>query len=283
MKIIHLSDLHIGCKERDVLLKTHFDETIDYLKNNIEQPEEHIIIVTGDITHNANKDGFEYAANSFKNLKTLGFRVLVVPGNHDYRVKDKHSGSIEDGEQARKIFCDSFYDGDTEFPKKNILEFTKNTGHTEKIAFIGIDSDEDKLDGSKGKIGEKQRRELNKKLKLPEVQQCDLKVIYLHHNPFAHRLSFWGMKLKDRKEFIRILKRHNISLLLYGHTHSKSFKINKKNIGLSIDGGTTTGRGRNNTPARIIDITTIDFESINDFEKEDIESHFTYIKEDWRE
>jgi len=283
MKIIHLSDFHIGCKKRYAVLKTHFDETINYLKNNIEQPEEHIIIVTGDITHNANEDDFGYAANSFNELRTLGFKVLAVPGNHDYRVKDEYSGGIEDSEQARKLFCESFYDGNTEFPKKNIFEFTNHTGHIEKIAFIGIDSDEDNLKGSKGKIGKRQRKELSKKLKLSEVQQCNFKVVYLHHNPFAHRLSFWGMKLKDRKDFIRIIKRHNISLLLYGHTHLKSFKINKKNIGLCIDGGTTTGRGKNKTPARIIDITTIDFENIDDFEKEDIESHFSYINEGWRE
>lgn len=283
-KIIHLSDLHIGCKEnnRSISLKSHFDGTITYLKSIIDQPEEHIVVVTGDIAHNANEQDFIHASSAFNNLRTIGFTVFVVPGNHDYRVKNGYSGNIENPEKARETFCNIFYDGNVDFPKTKVLQSITGEGKTETIAFIGIDSDEAQLDGSKGKIGKKQIGYLIERLKSSEIQQCDFKVVYLHHNPFYHRRFQWGMKLIDRKQFIRVLKRHNISLLLYGHTHSKSFKINKKNIALSIDGGTTTGRKQHNTPARIIDFETIDFENIEDFEKEDIESHFEYIMEDWR-
>jgi len=284
-KIIHLSDFHIGCVEDDGAnsLKEHFDEIISYLTNKIENPEDHIVIITGDIVHNANRDDFNHAAEKFEELRAKGYKVYVVPGNHDYRVKEEKSGDIENEAQARDLFMETFYGGDGSFPKKDIIHFNGPEGLEQKIALIGLDSDAEQLKGSYGELGDTQRDALAEWLEKPEIQECDFRVVYLHHNPFAHRLSLWGMKLLDGRKFKKVLKKKNVSLLLYGHTHSMAFKIDKKKIGLSIDGGTTTGRRGKNQPSRIIDIAAIDFKKIEDYEKEEVtEMYFDFIREDWR-
>ncbi len=81
MKIIHLSDLHIGYR--------NMGERFNCIVNNIiylkELPENYAVVITGDLVETAtNPANFEEAKSYIDKLKDARFKVLVVPGNHDY-------------------------------------------------------------------------------------------------------------------------------------------------------------------------------------------------------
>jgi 3',5'-cyclic AMP phosphodiesterase CpdA len=200
-KIIHLSDLHIGYKD----CGDKFHAIIRAIISS-KKPEDHIIVITGDIVENANRTKqTSEAVRAIDELKKSGYVVLVVPGNHDYG----------NGGMGKKkfvgIFKEKYYGSrDISYPKLDIIGST---------AFIGLDSNAEELKWhnrffSEGKLGKKQLKRLEKMLKNPKVKNRK-KVLYLHHHPFDFKL---GMHLKDKKRLKKIIH-SNVDALLYGHYH----------------------------------------------------------------
>jgi 3',5'-cyclic AMP phosphodiesterase CpdA len=71
-RLLHVSDLHAG---------THNDrETEQALARLVERLEPQIVVASGDLAHRGRRQQLERAAEL---LRSLGPRVLAVPGNHD--------------------------------------------------------------------------------------------------------------------------------------------------------------------------------------------------------
>ena len=71
-RVLHLSDLHVGTREAP--------EIVEPLKRLIERMQPELVVASGDLTHRGRAVHHERAA-AF--LRSLGPRVLAVPGNHD--------------------------------------------------------------------------------------------------------------------------------------------------------------------------------------------------------
>jgi 3',5'-cyclic AMP phosphodiesterase CpdA len=72
VRIIHLSDLHVG---------THEDAAIEHgLAALVDRLAPNLVIATGDLTHRGRREQHERAAAQ---LRALGAPVVAVPGNHD--------------------------------------------------------------------------------------------------------------------------------------------------------------------------------------------------------
>jgi 3',5'-cyclic AMP phosphodiesterase CpdA len=72
MRLLHISDLHVGSAET-----AHVQGSLEPL---IERVGPELIVVTGDLTHRGRRDQHERAA-AF--LRGLDRPLLVIPGNHD--------------------------------------------------------------------------------------------------------------------------------------------------------------------------------------------------------
>jgi len=72
MRLLHISDLHVGSAETG-----HVQGSLEPL---IERVGPELIVVTGDLTHRGRRDQHERAA-AF--LRGLDRPLLVIPGNHD--------------------------------------------------------------------------------------------------------------------------------------------------------------------------------------------------------
>ncbi|MCX6335343.1 MAG: metallophosphoesterase, partial [Bacteroidia bacterium] len=182
-KIIHLSDLHVGHEECGANFRALIDN-IAFLK---QPAKNYIIVITGDIVDNANHSEYlDEAVDAIEQLKEHGYRVLVVPGNHDYGTGVKGNKKFID------LFKEKYYKKqEISYPKLDIIG---------KIAFIGLDSTAEELHWndrffSEGELGMEQLLRLKKMLKEPEVAGRK-KVVYLHHHPFDFKL---GMQLKDNR------------------------------------------------------------------------------------
>lgn len=242
-KIIHLSDLHVGYgnltgKLRDLVSRIIFHK---------QPANDYIIIITGDIVQNANKDGsFEEASAQLDRLKQAGFHVLPVMGNHDCGT------GVAATKKNLKKFKKHFYgDKKYKFPKLDIID---------DIAFIGLNSMAGELKtfslerfGAEGELGKKQRNILSTQLTSNKVQNCTYKVIYLHHHPFDPQPFH---HLKDSVELGEILVQHKIDALLFGHNHAGLVWNGHWNIQRAYDGGTSTGKKGSPNPHRVIDLST---------------------------
>jgi 3',5'-cyclic AMP phosphodiesterase CpdA len=72
--IAQISDLHFGAHEPAVV--AHLHAALSAIRPDL-------IVVSGDITQRARKEQFAEAALFLERLEADGFRLLVVPGNHD--------------------------------------------------------------------------------------------------------------------------------------------------------------------------------------------------------
>jgi 3',5'-cyclic AMP phosphodiesterase CpdA len=73
-RIAHISDLHFGAHDPDVVAALHDTLTA-------ERPD--LVVVSGDLSQRARTEQFVAADAFLSRLEAAGLRVLVVPGNHD--------------------------------------------------------------------------------------------------------------------------------------------------------------------------------------------------------
>ena len=127
-KIIHLSDLHVGHEECGARFHSLI-ENITFLK---QPANNYIIVITGDIVDNATHSEYtDEAVDAIEQLKERGYKVLVVPGNHDYGTGVKGDKKFVD------VFKERYFkSGEISYPKLDIIG---------KIAFIGLDSTAEEL------------------------------------------------------------------------------------------------------------------------------------------
>lgn len=234
-KIVHLSDLHIGYKD----FKERFFSVINDLRSEIEgKPSQYVVIITGDLVHNANKKGtYNDALEGLKYLERSGFKhVLVVPGNHDYGTGNKGNKKFV------KLFKAAFYGSEIEYPKIDIID---------DMAFIGLDSMAEELHWyddtfAQGQLGKKQLQNLEETLHSTEICACQKRIIYLHHHPFKWRPLH---ELKDARRLRKVLVTAmsngiSIDALLFGHNHEGKSHNGKWGIARCYDAGTATLKPR---------------------------------------
>jgi predicted MPP superfamily phosphohydrolase len=245
-KIIHLSDIHVGHEDCGVKFLTIIDN-ITLLK---QPANNYIILITGDIVNNATQiELIEEAVDAIEELEARGYKVLLIPGNHDYgtgtrgfrrfvgRFKEKYY-------KTRKI----------SYPKLDIID---------EMAFIGLDSTAEELHWfdrflAEGELGRRQLKRLKKILNDPEVAGRK-KIIYLHHHPFDF---VFGMQLKDSEDLRKIIE-NKIDVLLFGHFHYNSDIADKIfhgtwGIPRCYNAGSATHKNGNFGFHRVIDLSDSD-------------------------
>ncbi len=256
-KIIHMSDLHIGYEDN----AERFTKIVENMKREHgDRACEYIIVITGDLVDDAHdEDHFQKAKAGLNALREGGFEnILLVPGNHDYGTGDRGDKKFV------RIFRETFYKDDREFPRKDIID---------DVAFLGLDSMAEELHWydeiwAEGELGDQQLRHLDEILKGDDVRLCRKRVIYLHHHPFDFRPLH---QLKDSSKLKKVLTENmvngiSIDALLYGHNHEGKAHNGQWGIPRCYDAGTATLKPR----PRYIDwlpwfqtrssIRTIDFE-----------------------
>jgi predicted MPP superfamily phosphohydrolase len=245
-KIIHLSDLHVGHEECGDKFRALIDN-ITFLK---QPANNYIVLITGDIVENANHIEFiEEAVDAIEQLKERGYKVLVVPGNHDYG-----TGTVGN-EKFVDLFKEKYFKSrEISYPKLDFID---------EIAFIGLDSTDEELHWldrflCEGELGKKQLKRLKKMLNEPEVGSRK-KVVYLHHHPFDFKL---GMQLRDNNDLRKIIE-NKIDMLLFGHYHAdptSAGKIfhGKWGIKRCYNAGSSTHKNGDIGFQRVIDLSDAD-------------------------
>ncbi|MHC4214425.1 MAG: metallophosphoesterase family protein [Planctomycetota bacterium] len=234
MEILHLSDLHIG----NILLSPFINEKketgfiVDDIIKQWKVGKKPLILFTGDIVNDGEKKEYETAKGLLSNLKTKGFEIMILPGNHDYG----RIGNFADKanfEHFKTNFKDFFENGEVEFPYIR---------HFKDVTIIGLNSMQGEMEDEKelwanGQIGTNQLTELKEVLKaIRDVKGLDYKIVLaLHHHPFdLENCDHPVHCLKDGKALMDIiaLDRYKVDVLLFGHEHENYTKFNNFHIPL---------------------------------------------------
>lgn len=270
-KIIHISDIHVGYGSNDDL----FSELIKNISLKYEAiSSESVVLITGDlidtavkIKHGNVKNYYDYYFKEIDTqiniLRKNGFCVLVTPGNHDLKVKDKdYMGDYYNSKEnyllldAEKKFKEAFYkkSGNSirTFPSLDIFG---------SVAYIGINSMssctpvmEEKEFYKLGyslyyneegdiyfRIGKEQLDRLETlvtSIEMGEYMGVNKVVLYMHHVEKASHSE-------DYKRFFKIignLKKTKVIGLFAGHIHE--FKTDKKHWNKAVPtftAGSATG------------------------------------------
>jgi len=262
MKIAHLSDLHFTTFFR----KNNF-EKIEYLLQYATKYKFDHLVISGDLTHNADKEDFEILRNLFRKYHLLNSeRLSLVIGNHDIfggpqTAEDvflfPEKCKLVDYDKKIKEFGDYFSEafqyctdktGDNYFPY--IKQF-------HDVIIFGLNSNEkySKMNNpfaSNGKIYKDDYNFLATKLEKYYIESAK-KLIIIHHHFNKIKVikntsvsSFWQniekqtMKLKKKKKLFQLFNLFEVDLVLHGHIHESNEYFRKGtrflNAGASVLG-----------------------------------------------
>lgn len=278
MKIIHLSDTHIGHGNCDVQFRKIVDDLTLWRPCD---PERHVVIHTGDLVdRSSDSASLDLAYDLLSELRHFGYHVLLCPGNHDYG--DSMSLSPVLASEFRSRFSEFLFPASSAAPDFPAVHTMGNW------SFIGLDSNEGELHWydrlfAEGEFGKEQLARLDQLLD----QQHGLGrriVLYFHHHPFpygfmvtpglheAGGVNHWILlltrtfrRLKDAFSFNQTV-RDRAAVLLFGHMHfgldcrTESIKYG---IPLAFDGSSSTGKDMpvNTLRYRIIDLDSLSAET----------------------
>ncbi|MFM8444574.1 MAG: metallophosphoesterase family protein [Methylococcus sp.] len=275
MKIIHISDTHVGHGNNENRLERVVEDIL-----SLGPPRQHIVIHTGDLINAAHPELMDIAEPILKRLTQRGWRVLLTPGNHDYgnALKvDKEWAKCFRERFRPYLFGEAACQDQEGFPVLTVMG---------DCAFIGLDSNEGELSFwlhwmAEGFLDDPQIQKL--KAMLDGLQGKTI-VVYLHHHPFQDAYAvdpepgqrfyvrhILGLntrrfrRLKDAHALLQCL-RDRAHILLFGHQHfglDYSAETRRYGIALALDASSTT-RSREETHQlsyRIIDTRTLNYET----------------------
>jgi len=226
VKIIHLSDTHVGRDNNEVRCDRLVDDIL-----SLGNPRDYVVIHTGDLINAGDQALMRVGGDILARLSSAKCRVLLCPGNHDCGDAMKVDPTM--ARHFREHFSAYIYgDQAAAFPVLTL---------TEDCAFIGLDSNEAEMGWwerwfAEGNLGAAQIEKLSALLDTDKVRKRFV-VIYLHHHPFfdsyivrpdvgdGHYLSHlfgWNTRrfrrLKDAYSLMQCI-RDRVDLLLFGHQH----------------------------------------------------------------
>ena len=224
-RILQISDLHIGeGEEVDKNFDLIVERIIDKGENGNDWKENKpLILITGDIVNDGEEVQFIHARNYLYRLSNAGFKLRLIPGNHDYG-KNGNDANEESFDLYKKYFG-NFHE--MEYPLCEPLnEPSSPNGHF----LVGLNSMEifTASNFAEGRLGDSQ---INKVCEFLETHknrpQNQKMIVYLHHHPFIfpddglfRRIGeHVGHRLEDGKDFMERIKDLKVDMLLFGHEH----------------------------------------------------------------
>jgi len=227
--LVHLSDPHIACvspvKKCDLLNKrllgylrwrllrkrTHQDEILSILQEDLKSTRPDHIAVTGDLTHLGLPAEFKKAQMWLRSLGTPA-QVTVVPGNHDAYVRSDWNQTfawwldymVSDQPYRHSARVSGF---DDLFPTLRVRG---------QIALIGVCSAHPSAPHlAIGTVGEPQLNKLETILKQTAAQGL-FRIVAIHHPPLPG-IESWRRRLTDARSLCGLVARCGAELILHGH------------------------------------------------------------------
>ena len=208
-------------KERKLL--DYSQEIFDALIDTVLQRKPHLLLITGDLTKDAELLSHEHVVSGLETLRLAGIKVLVIPGNHD--IGPSSNALVFDGDNSSKaevIDADDFARmyAHYGYGENSVRESTTLTYACEPIkdlVLIGIDS------GKNGALSETTLNWVCEQAQAAKEQGKQV-IAMMHHALVPH---FVGVEkvvnsafVKDYEQVRNRLADAGIRVVFTGHFHT---------------------------------------------------------------
>jgi len=187
VRILHVSDLHVG-KREDAAVERGLADLVGRLAPTV-------IVATGDLTHRGRRDQHERAAAQ---LRALGPQAIAVPGNHDIPY----------------TFPARFTRPWAEFTR--LWELTEPVYHADGLFVVGLNSVRPWRHQS-GRLRDAQLRWAAERF--AEAPAGALRVAAMHHQMIGAPWRSRKKPVARRNHVLAALLEAGAELILSGHTH----------------------------------------------------------------
>lgn len=273
MKIAHISDLHLNSFYNDLTFKK-----IKFLLNHISDCNIDHLVMTGDLTDNADRNDFFLLRRFLKRHGFLsGERLSLTIGNHDiFGGIQKPYDIFLFGERCRNVdyrkkvsdFISYFPEAfeNCEYVDKDYFPFLKTI---DDVLFLGMNSiaEYSAINNPFASNGEVSLNQFNKTFDLLSKYSNDYehKFILIHHhfnkiksNSKSSLGLIWQniekqtMKLKSKTRLFKLFKDFDIDFILHGHLH-ESKEYSRKEIRFLNSGASIRGKHHNKVTFNLIE------------------------------
>ena len=214
-------------------------EITDAFAAEVETQKPDILIVSGDLTNNGEKESHLKLAEMFGEIeKKAGTRVYVIPGNHD--IENPWARSIQGEEQYVTDYISS---GDFEsiyedFGYKEAISRDKTTlsylaAPSKDVWLLMLDTNVYKTNiqygspAAYGQISQETFQWIRECSELAKKSNAQM-ITVMHHNLLKHSpILSYGFTLDNYEEALDVLKECDVKLVLSGHIHIQDIKSSK--------------------------------------------------------
>ncbi len=217
----------------------YVEEIVDSFLYETANNKPNILILSGDLTSNGEKDSHIDLASKLTKLEdTSNTRIFVIPGNHDIQnpwargflgEKQYVTEGISSKEFA-KIYQDFGYD---EAISRDDSSLSYLVAPSEDIWLLMLDTCVYKNNykygspAAYGQIEDKTFEWIRECSEMAKNKNAKI-VTVMHHNLLRHNLVLnYGYTLDNYEEAIKVLKECGINLVLSGHIHAQDIKSDK--------------------------------------------------------
>ncbi len=207
-------------------------QRMEALIAQVDQEKPALLIVSGDLTFNGEKQSMEDLAGYFQQIEALGTQVLVIPGNHDISSGWARSFKEDKSSRVKQVLPKDFSTMFTANGYQDALAKDPNSlsylaAPFDDLWFLMIDSNI--YSETEGSGAPKTNGFLKKETlawidqQLTEASNQGKRVIpIVHHNILEHHAGITkGFVIDNAADLRGILKNYSIPLALSGHIHTQ--------------------------------------------------------------
>ncbi len=209
---------------------TYMDEIIDAFTSTIKKAKPEVLIISGDLTNNGEKQSHLDLAKKLKAIEEGGTDVYVIPGNHDilnpyargFKGNKQYAADDINYKDFSKIYADFGY-GEAISKDEHSLSYL--AAPSEDLWLLMLDTSKYKdniklgFPQLEGELSEDTLNWIKKCNALAKEKGANI-ITVMHHNIVDHsEVIRKGFTLNNNEEVLRVLKENNLKLVLSGHIH----------------------------------------------------------------
>lgn len=214
----------------------YIDDIVNALTNDIKSKRPDVLIVSGDLTTNGERESHLALAEKFKEIeKSTGTSIYVIPGNHDidnpwargFEGDKRYKTPSIDASDFKSIYKNFGYG---EAISKDINSLSYLAAPSEDVWLLMLDTCEYRLNDqagipiTNGEIREDTLKWIEKCSKMAKEKNARI-VTVMHHNLFNHSSRIhYGFTLDNSNDLEKAFREWGLNLVLSGHIHIQDIK-----------------------------------------------------------
>ncbi|MDF2548185.1 MAG: hypothetical protein K0R93_3083 [Anaerosolibacter sp.] len=208
----------------------YIDEIMKAFTYDIEKKKPDILLISGDLTNNGEKESHLELKRLLDKIEDLGTSVYVIPGNHDilnpwaigFKQDQRYETETIDAKEFKKIYKNFGY--------KEAISWDKTTlsylaTPSEDMWLLMLDTNQYKDNMKKGSpvadgvIGPKTLNWIKKCNDLAKKNGAQI-ITVMHHNLLDHNeIIHEGYTLDNQEESLAVFEEEGLNVFLSGHIH----------------------------------------------------------------